>query len=105
MLILRPDVLLLDEATSQLDAETEAALRRSLRRVATERAVVAIAHRMSTVVEADQIFVLEDGRIRAHGTHADLLATDELYRRLVSTQLVQNTAPAGPPVLADAPRS
>ncbi|MFC7546185.1 ABC transporter ATP-binding protein [Plantactinospora sp. GCM10030261] len=78
-----PDVLLLDEATAQVDGLTEAALHEVIRRRATEAAVVTIAHRLSTVLDADTIVVLEDGRVRARGTHAELVATDALYRQLV----------------------
>ena len=88
MLLLQPDVLLLDEATSQLDAEAELALRHSVTEVSRTRAVIAVAHRLSTVVEADRIVVLEGGRVRAVGDHQSLLDSDDLYRRLVSTQLL-----------------
>ena len=88
MLLLEPDVLLLDEATSQLDAETELALRKAVVEVSRDRAVIAVAHRLSTVVEADRIVVLDAGRVRAVGDHQSLLAGDDLYQRLVSTQLL-----------------
>ncbi|GGS32739.1 ABC transporter ATP-binding protein [Actinokineospora fastidiosa] len=80
-----PEVLLLDEATAQVDGLTEAALHEVIRAQATRGAVVTIAHRLSTVVDADTIIVLEDGRVRARGTHTELLATDELYRELVAS--------------------
>ncbi|WP_206794611.1 ABC transporter ATP-binding protein [Amycolatopsis sp. MtRt-6] len=88
MLLLEPDVLLLDEATSQLDAEAELALRKAVAEVSRDRAVVAVAHRLSTVVEADRIVVLDAGRVRAIGDHQSLLAGDDLYQRLVATQLL-----------------
>ncbi|MEC3975567.1 ABC transporter ATP-binding protein [Amycolatopsis sp. H20-H5] len=88
MLLLEPDVLLLDEVTSQLDAEAELALRRSVAEIAGSRPVIVVAHRLSTVVNADRIIVLEHGRVRAVGDHQSLLDGDELYRRLVTTQLI-----------------
>lgn len=78
-----PQVLLLDEATAQLDGITESAVQQVIRDVSAQAAVVTIAHRLSTVLDADCIMVMEDGRIRAQGTHSELLATDELYRQLV----------------------
>jgi ABC-type multidrug transport system fused ATPase/permease subunit len=78
-----PDVLLLDEATAQVDGLTEAAIHDCIRERAARGAVITVAHRLSTVIDADTIVVMQDGRIRAQGTHEDLLATDELYRELV----------------------
>ncbi|MFP1625515.1 ABC transporter ATP-binding protein [Streptomyces sp. 5K101] len=82
-LLRAPDVLLLDEATAQLDGLTEAAVQRCVRARAETGAVVTIAHRLSTVIDADTIVVLDEGRIRARGSHDELLATDALYRELV----------------------
>ena len=87
-LLRRPRVLLLDEATSQLDADNELAVREVVAEVGRTTTVLMIAHRLSSVVAADRILVLEGGRVRAAGTHAELLATDELYRRLAAGQLV-----------------
>ena len=82
--IMRPsDVLLLDEATAHVDALAETAIRDCIRQRARDQAVVSVAHRLSTVVDADAIVVMQDGHIRAQGTHTDLLATDQLYRDLV----------------------
>ncbi|MFP3962979.1 ABC transporter ATP-binding protein [Actinomadura fulvescens] len=96
-LLRTPDVLLLDEATAQLDGLTEAAIHDCIRTRAAEGAVVTIAHRLSTVVDADTILVMEAGRIRAQGRHAELLAADGLYRELVAALSV----PGSPPVRLD----
>lgn len=84
----RPRVLLLDEATSQLDAVNELAIRALIEAVAPTTTVVVIAHRLSTVTNADRILVMEAGRVRAIGSHAELAGTDDLYRRLATTQLL-----------------
>ena len=86
-LLRRPQVLLLDEATSQLDARTEAALRKLISDLAPRTTVLAVAHRLSTVRRADRIAVLDAGRIRAVGTHEQLLGADPLYAELAATQL------------------
>jgi ATP-binding cassette subfamily B protein len=101
-LVARPDILLLDEATAQLDGLTEAALASAIREVASTGAVVTIAHRLSTVIDADQIVLLERGRVRAVGRHAELLETDDLYRELVAA-LRMETGRAVPGVEEPAP--
>ncbi len=82
-IIRTPAILLLDEATAQVDGITEAAIQRVIRDRSSRGAVITIAHRLSTVIDADRIIVMEDGRIRAQGPHDELLATDALYRELV----------------------
>lgn len=87
-LLRRPRLLLLDEATSQLDAANEAALRDTVADAARTTTVLVVAHRLSTVITADRIVVMEAGCVRAVGTHAQLLAGDSLYRELATTQLL-----------------
>jgi ABC-type multidrug transport system fused ATPase/permease subunit len=89
-LLRRPRILLLDEATSQLDAVNESSLRDLIEAVALTTTVLVVAHRLSTVVSADRILVLDGGRVRAGGRHDELVATDELYRELAATQLLDS---------------
>ena len=89
MLLARPQLLLLDEVTSQLDAANERALKETIRRVSETRAVVVIAHRLSTVVDADKILLLEGGMITAEGTHEELLGSSAAYKKLVQTQMIE----------------
>ena len=84
-----PKLLLLDEATSALDAESERMVQEALLRLMQERTTIVIAHRLATVIHADQIAVMDQGRLVALGTHQQLLQTSPLYSRLAELQFRQ----------------
>jgi ATP-binding cassette subfamily B protein len=88
-----PRILILDEATSHLDSRSEALIQEALEHVMEGRTSLVIAHRLSTVLAADQILVVEQGRLVEQGTHQELLAAGGLYRHLFETQF--QSAPAG----------
>jgi subfamily B ATP-binding cassette protein MsbA len=88
-------VLVLDEATSSLDSESERVIQDAVEKLMEGRTVFVIAHRLSTVQRADQILVLDRGRIVERGTHASLLAESGLYRRLYELQFEDASAPRG----------
>jgi ATP-binding cassette subfamily B protein len=81
-----PDVVVLDEATAHLDSESEVAVQRALKKVLAGRTSIVIAHRLSTVRDADQILVIDGGRVVEHGRHSQLLAEEGLYAELYHTQ-------------------
>lgn len=86
LLLKKPDVVILDEATAHLDSESEAAVQRALATALEGRTAIVIAHRLSTIRDADQILVVEAGRVVESGTHEELLAAGGLYADLYRTQ-------------------
>jgi ATP-binding cassette subfamily B protein len=87
-----PPILILDEATSALDSRTEAAIQATLRDVAANRTSIVIAHRLSTVMDADEIVVLDEGRVAERGTHAQLLRQGGLYAEMWQRQQTEREA-------------
>ncbi len=87
-LLAAPPILLLDESTSSLDGLNEQLLREAIDAVAEHRTLIVIAHRLSTVVDSDQIVVLDHGRVVGVGTHSELVATTPLYKKLAKHQLL-----------------
>ncbi|MFE7722507.1 ABC transporter ATP-binding protein [Nocardia rhizosphaerihabitans] len=93
LLLKQPRVVILDEATASLDSTSEAAVQEALTEALHGRTALVIAHRLSTIRSADQIVVLEQGRIVERGTHADLLNADGRYAELYRTQFADDTVP------------
>ena len=94
-----PPVLVLDEATSSVDNETEAAIQRSMSRITVGRTTIVIAHRLSTVRNADRIYVLEEGRVTEAGTHEELVTQEGLYATLWRVQLGEVVTATAMPVV------
>jgi len=92
-----PRLVILDEATSALDAESETLVQEAMDRLCEGRTSLVIAHRLPTVRTADRILVLDEGRLVAQGTHAELLQVSQLYRRLCELQLADDGRPGAPP--------
>ncbi|MCG7383887.1 ABC transporter ATP-binding protein [Paenibacillus sp. ACRRY] len=88
-LVRRPEVYIFDDSFSALDFKTDAKLRAALKSETTEAAVLIVAQRVSTVMDADRILVMDEGRIVGSGTHKELLANNEVYREIVSSQLTE----------------
>ena len=91
-LLKNPPILILDEATSALDSRTEQAIQETLDKVAENRTTIMIAHRLSTVIEADQIVVLDEGKVAERGTHEQLLERGGLYAELWHRQAAERSA-------------
>jgi ATP-binding cassette subfamily B protein len=96
LLLKAPDVVVLDEATAHLDSESEAAVQKALETALAGRTSIVIAHRLSTVRNADQILVVDGGRIVQRGTHAELMDAGGVYRELYATQFERQEEVAGP---------
>ncbi|MDG0789826.1 ABC transporter ATP-binding protein/permease [Cohnella ginsengisoli] len=88
-LVRRPDIYIFDDSFSALDFKTDAKLRAALKSETTEATVLIVAQRVSTVMDADRIIVLDDGEIAAVGTHKQLLQSSEIYKEIVSSQLTE----------------
>ncbi|AZQ40192.1 ABC transporter ATP-binding protein [Streptomyces cyaneochromogenes] len=97
LLLKAPAIVVLDEATAHLDSASEAAVQRALKTALSNRTSLVIAHRLSTVREADQILVIDDGKVRERGTHEELLAAGGLYTHLYNTQFRKSETQPPPP--------
>ncbi|KPV49341.1 hypothetical protein SE17_33215, partial [Kouleothrix aurantiaca] len=86
-LLNRPGVLVLDDSTSAVDVETEARIQEGLNQRPERQTRVVVAQRISTVLNADTILVLDDGRVVAEGSHRDLLETSPIYREIYASQM------------------
>jgi ATP-binding cassette subfamily B protein len=103
LLLKAPSIVILDEATAHLDSESEVAVQRALAAALAGRTSLVIAHRLSTVLGADRILVVDDGRIRESGTHAELLAAGGLYAELYRTQFERQRTEEGAGTAQPAP--
>jgi ATP-binding cassette subfamily B protein len=103
LLLKQPSIVILDEATAHLDSESEAAVQRALSVALEGRTALVIAHRLSTVRDADQILVMDEGRIVERGRHTDLVTAGGLYAELYRTQFAVADSPAVPYLEAPEP--
>jgi ATP-binding cassette, subfamily B, multidrug efflux pump len=96
-LLTDPRILILDDSTSSVDVATESRIQAALEQLMIGRTSFVIAQRISTVRNADQILVLDKGRIAASGTHDELLESSEIYAEIYSSQLIDDSVPAATP--------
>jgi ATP-binding cassette subfamily B protein len=101
-LLLNPRILILDDSTSSVDLATEALIQRALTKLMKGRTSVVIAQRISTVINADQILVLDKGQIVARGKHADLLEDNPIYAEIYNSQLVGDADETHPALYQEA---
>ena len=92
-LLKKPSLFIFDEATSSLDTKSERQVQATLNRLMEGRTTVVVAHRLSTVIDADMIYVIEEGEVTEKGTHHQLLKNKGTYARLVELQFVTDTLP------------
>lgn len=85
-----PEILLLDEATAHLDSKSEALVQEALNHLMKDRTTIIIAHRLSTVMDADCIVVIQNGKVSGYGSHHELYKTNQLYQKLVDQQTISN---------------
>jgi ATP-binding cassette subfamily B protein len=91
-LVKRPEIYVFDDSFSALDTATDARLRAALARDVSGATVIVVAQRVSTIIDADQIIVIDDGRVVGRGTHEELLQDNETYAEIVSSQLTAEEA-------------
>jgi ATP-binding cassette subfamily B protein len=103
-LLVNPRILLFDDSTSAVDTGTERKIHAALEDLSVGRTSFVIAQRISTVVKADLILVLEDGRVAAQGTHEELLANSPLYAEIVASQLVEDRQAPGAATASSSPQ-
>lgn len=87
-IVFSPEIVILDEATASVDAKTESKIQQAMHEMMQERTVITVAHRLSTVLNADRILLFEDGKIAAQGTHYELMDASEDYKKLVELQFL-----------------